>query len=469
MPARAIWWPIALASIVVVEGCATAPPAALDRTLMERSGVPPAIAVIPARHAPEADFSSYARGYSEGAAKGAGSGMLTGIALVLQVLAAAGPAAIVVAPVAGAVLAGTAAAGLVAGAAAGAASATPEEQAAAIERLAGSLAAELRLSEGTARVVADSTIRFAGYRSEVVEGMGPTAASDQPDYRALHARGFGGAIEVRASAVGFVAARGADPDLALFLAVEARLVDTSSGRPERLRGLVYQSPAHKVGVWARDDAALAKLELRRAQAALGSHIVDDFLLETESAVGFDVARLPYACGIMPVQPAPNWTSALFGPSVPRIGTANSTTPTLEWETLPSRLSTTTPAPWDNARDRLYDLRIWNEMDGGPGELVYERFGLLQPRHQLEQPLASGAMHFWSVRMRYTVDGHARASRWSASNEPLQKAMPAILDRMFYSRIEGDHAVRQRCFESDLHPCGCLDFIPVPNFYAFRTP
>lgn len=385
MAARTLRLLIALASIAMVGGCATAP-VTRDRTLMERPGVPPAVAVVPARYAPDADFSSYARGYSEGAAKGAGSGMLTGIALVLQVLAAAGPAVIVVAPVAGAVLAGTAAVGLVAGAAVGAASATPEEQAAAIERLAGSLAAELRLSEGIASVVMDSTIRFAGYRSEIVEGLGPTAASDQPDYRVLRARGFGGAIELRVS-----------------------------------------------------------------------------------AVGFDVAHLPYACGIMPVQPAPNWTLALFGPPVPRIGTASSTTPMLVWETLPTRLGTTTPASWDNARDRLYDLRIWNEMDGGPGELVYERYGLAQPRHQVEIPLASGAIHFWSVRMRYALDGHPRASRWSASNEPLQKAMPAILDRMFYSRIEGDQAVRQRCYGSDLHPCGCLDCIPVANFYTFRTP
>jgi hypothetical protein len=41
--------------------------------------------------------------------------------------------------------------------------------------------------------------------------------------------------------------------------------------------------------------------------------------------------------------------------------------------------------------------------------------------------------------------------------------------MYHSRVEADRAVRRSCDAAELQPCGCLDFIPAPNHYRFRTP
>ena len=460
---------LAAACGAALVGCAAVPVADTHRNLLERPGVAPAVAVVPARHAPQAVLDTYARGAAEGASKGAAKGTLTGVGLLLQLIAAAGPAAIVVAPIAGAALAGAAVAGLAAGAAAGAAQATPEAQAEAIERVANSIAAELGLPDAIAAVVAREAPGLAGYRVEVVAGAGPAAADEEPGYRELGPRGFGGVIEVAVPALGFTAAAGEDPDLALFVAASARLVDPATGRADRLRGMVYLSPPHKMAAWTGDDAALAQRELRRAVAILGARIVDDLLLQAAPAAGLDVPRLPASCGNAPLQPAARWTSAFFGPARPIVADVPSTLPLLAWEALPTTPSPWPAEPWERTRDHRYDLRIFADRGGEPDPPVYERSGLTQPRHQVEVPLAPGTQYAWSVRMRWSFDGHPRASRWSASNTPALQATPAILGRMFHSWIEAGRAVRQGCEPAELEPCGCLDFIPAPNLYRFRTP
>ena len=460
---------LAAACGVALVGCAAVPVADTPRSLLERPGVAPTVAVVPARYAPQAILDTYARGAAEGASKGAAKGTLAGVGLLLQLIAAAGPAAIVVAPIAGAALAGAAVAGLAAGAATGAAQATPEAQAEAIERVANAIAGELALPDAIAAVVARETPGLAGYRTDVVAGLGPVVAGEEPDYRALGSRGFGGVVEVAVPALGFTAAAGEDPDLTLFVAVSARLVDPATGSADRLRGMVYLSSPHRMAAWTGDDAALAKRELRRAVAALGARIVDDLLLQAVPAAGLDVPRLPASCGNTPLQPQAAWTAALFGPARPIAAEVPSTTPLLAWEALPTPTARWPAEPWERTRDHRYDLRIWADRGGAPDLLVYERSGLAQPRHQVEVPLAPGAQYFWSVRMRWSFDGHPRASRWSASNSPALQATPAILGRMFHSRVETGRAVRQSCEPVELEPCGCLDFIPTPNHYRFRTP
>jgi hypothetical protein len=128
-----------------------------------------------------------------------------------------------------------------------------------------------------------------------------------------------------------------------------------------------------------------------------------------------------------------------------------------------------PAPWSRAADVRYDLRVWNEIDGAPGEVAYERLGLAMPEHRVEVPLAPQSTYYWSVRMRYTVDGQPRATRWSAANTP-RLILPASLTQLvYYSRTEGNDVVPRACGEADLDSCGCLDFIPPRSHYSFRTP
>ncbi len=259
---------------------------------------------------------------------------------------------------------------------------------------------------------------------------------------------------------------------ALFLVAEARLVDTATGKPARLRGLLYQSAPHRPEAWVRDDAKLAKLELAKAQRTIAERIVDDLLLETDATFGPGSAS-PRTCGLDPIRPAVewSWTGNLrtLDSQPSRVSVDSTQLRCLRGSRGPQPAMPGLPAPWARATDVRYDLRIWNEIDGAPGEIVYERLDLASPEHRVEWPLAPQSTYYWSVRMRYTVDGRPRATRWSAANTP-RLVLPASLTKLvYYSRIEGNDAVQRACGEADLDSCGCLDFIPPRSHYSFRTP
>jgi len=118
-----------------------------------------------------------------------------------------------------------------------------------------------------------------------------------------------------------------------------------------------------------------------------------------------------------------------------------------------------------AAELRYDLRIWSAEDRIPGDLVYERVGLAGTAHAVENPLAPRASYFWSVRLRCTLDGEPRATRWSAASRPAFRFVVPMGDALFHAPAQGATA----CAPAALTPCACLDFIPAPNYLWFRTP
>ncbi|HQR10705.1 MAG TPA: hypothetical protein PLW68_05195 [Casimicrobiaceae bacterium] len=453
-------------------GCAASPPT-IETNPLERPGVPQAVAVVAAHYPPESKFATFARGYPEGAAKGAALGTLGGTAIGLQLA----PLAILAGPLGIAaaltgILVGGAVAGLAIGATAGAIAVVPEEHAAAIERLASTIVAELRLSERTADAVAADVRKFTAYRVETIAGEAPASKDDIPDFRSLHERGIGAVIDVRITKVGFAGTGGEDPPLSLFMAAQARLVDTATGSPTALRGLVHMSPQHNLSVWARDGAQRSRSEIERAYRALAERIVDDLVLQADAWLGADAPPPPSTCGMVPLQPALDWDNKfnVFTPTRPAMASVQSLTPTLAWDGTPTRIADRSP-PWAQAKSESiqYDLRIWNAFEDAPDAIVYERFGLERPEHQVESALDPNSTYFWSVRLRYEIDHHPRATRWSATNVPAFATGMALNDELYRSRREEGAVKPVNCTYRDLTPCGCLDFIPAPNYYRFRTP
>ena len=62
----------------------------------------------------------------------------------------------------------------------------------------------------------------------------------------------------------------------------------------------------------------------------------------------------------------------------------------------------------------YDLRIWEskELNSVVGEVVYEREGLTENVHTLEEALEPDTVYTWSVRARFVEDGKVRVTEWS---------------------------------------------------------
>jgi hypothetical protein len=451
-----------LICVAVLAGCASIP-TTVEHSPLDQAGVPQAIAIIAAPTAPEPEVAAFARGQAGGAVKGAAAGGLAGAWLGLEVahvaamiaLMASGPFAVV--PISG-IIVGGAAAGLALGAAAGTSAAIPDEQAKVVESTVRSLVAELRLPELTAHAVAEAAAKYTGYRAEVVaDGSG------------LRERGFGGAIVVEVTRIGFRSQGGTDPPMIQFLMARARLVDAATGKAVALRGLVYVSPPRPASVWFRDGGTLARQGFEAAYRTLAERIVDSLLLHTEVFVG-DAALAP-TCGVVPIAPKLEWDTVMLTNRGPALATVQSLTPRLAWEGRPAELDLLGSPGRTSVRgeDIRYELRIWNSVGDVPGVIVYAREGLARPEHQVEVALEPASTYYWSVRLRYVIDGRAHATRWSAASVPVFVFPMQVGDDLHYSRMEGETAVPVPCRPAYLTPCGCLDFIPPANLYRFRTP
>jgi hypothetical protein len=456
-----------LAILPVLVGCATSSQLAEQHPL-DRRGTPQAVAVIASPVAPETRMRAFAVGESEGASKGAAGGAAVGASFVLLLV---NPLAIVYFPaIVGAIAAAGMAAGAATGAAVGAELAVPAERAAAIERLATDAMGQLRLSERTAAAVASGATKFAELDATIIDGA---VQADVGTDRGLRARGFGVAIEFKLKEIGFEAAR-ADTVMSLYLTAEANLVDTTTGKPVARRGLVYVSPRHAHEFWTRDGGALTKAETERACNTLAERMVEDLLLgATAGPARPGTYTRRDVCGLAPSSPALAWGSR--GPAESEV---ESVMPLLAWESEPAPAWSsdyhawdptehpTDETPWSRAKpgDITYDLRIWSVVDGAPDALVYERLKLPQPQHRVEIALAPGSTYFWSVRMRYVVDGRMQATRWSAAADLEYPLSPHLKKALSYARVDDGTVKPLACTA-----CQCLDFTPAPNYFRFRTP
>jgi len=385
------------------------------------------------------------REYGKAGAQGLGMAALYGWSAggLLPFALAAGPAGYAALPF---IMAGAAVAGFVGGYAQGAAAVGPSPQAAALGSAMTRAATGIDLPGRMAATIVDDVARWTPYRAQAfVRGT-----ADAPS------AGFDTVLQFEVTQFGY-AGRNAGGDIALYMLAEARLLAADSGQPIALRGLAYVSPWHAADLWTKSDGALTRTELQRAERVLAERMVEHLLLDTP----WQSPPAARACGVLPVA-APGADVVLIpGPQVPV--KVDSATPSLAWS---APLATVAAVPADDVR---YDLRIFEEFDWGPGDLVYERTDIAGNEHRVEAALKPATMYFWAVRARFAVDGHPRATRWSATVEPASlDPLPAQV--VYASQPAGAGATRVACASPhDLTPCACLDFIPAANWFRFRTP
>jgi len=466
--ARTAW----LVWMGILAGCASVQPG-MDRGPLDDSDAPSAIAVLVQATPPEASFATpaYSESIAGGALVGAAGGALAGYTLAPLALLG-GPAALAAfAATAAAIMVGSTVAGTAVGAAAGAAVVVPPEEVAAVKRALDQAIADLRLPELTASALAADVGRWTPYRADVLDDRSGGSPKDAAYYRSLRARGFGAAVDLRLVNVGFAGRGGSDPGIALILTAEAQLVDTTTGSPASLRGLVYLSAARDESAWVRKDGALAKAEAERACRMLAERIVESVILRADIDINYNAPPPPYTCGLVPTRPKPEGGSTIFVRAYPETLLADSRNPLLAWDRLPTPITVKDERRFAaiEAEDARYDLRIWKSVDEAPAEIVYERDGLESHEHRVDTPLEAGTTYFWSVRMRFREHGQPRASRWSASIVPPFRPPLPLDSALYYSRLENGVLSRVPCGQRDLTPCGCLDFIPRQNLYRFRTP
>jgi hypothetical protein len=100
------------------------------------------------------------------------------------------------------------------------------------------------------------------------------------------------------------------------------------------------------------------------------------------------------------------------------------------------------SPLDHINEVAYEIKIWQEERGRPGELVYWKQNLLKPVHKVETQLKASTQYVWTVRAQFLLDGQRRLTEWGLS------LLPWVLPRPNPRTIPHERN---------------------PNYYRFQTP
>jgi hypothetical protein len=134
--------------------------------------------------------------------------------------------------------------------------------------------------------------------------------------------------------------------------------------------------------------------------------------------GCETPRAPETSvlGLRPEQPPLRYDPSRRDYAWPQLDT---TQPMLRWGGFSGHEepAANTNQPLAQIRSIAYDLRIWQAEGRFPGELRYSRDALPQPFHQVQTPLPAGASYFWTVRVRFDLNGETRVSEWSRVGTP----------------------------------------------------
>ncbi len=393
------------------------------------------VAVIPTSYAPKNNFLTFAKSRGTGTAKGAAEGALYGM---LEGAQTAGHLYDIVlwpfATVAGAVVYG------IAGGIEGTFKAVPEDEVQKIEAMIAKAIANLNVQEKLAEHVMSSGWLLTGYQFSLIKGIGPATYDEKPEYRFLSKEGIDLALEVSVKSLGFSGGEKTDPSISFFMNIAVKAF-----RPSDVAELYSFESSHtsrprKASEWGRKNAALLQREFETAYASLANQIVENIFL----LYNFHVESIWSAhqhCMLKPYYPPPSGIG-VFTKGKLKFSEINSLRPAFRWEEFPREKDKKHDSTdiLGKVTEITYDLRIWEGRDGYPEKLVYDRLGLLAPEHTVEITLKPSTEYFWTVRARFILDGDNRITKWSYSRIP---------------RMPQD-------------PCS-LDYIPLNNYYRFRTP
>lgn len=441
----------ALALIASVQaGCATISPASYKPPLAEDVRASARTVAVVSTVAATDDTSPrldvpIGRGKeaAKGAAAGAGAGFFAGV----SVSAAGGPLGPVLAPI---VIPAFVIGGMAGGSAARWSAAVPAKDAAA---------ANAALSRSRSDLSAEVARRIA--LGLPMAGKVPALPEDAaPDLR----------IEVSVDRWGLAGGAGSDPLTGFFLRTSYRVVKVADDTTVTAGDFIEGGPQRTVSDWTRDDAALLSSAVDATLSRVAEAIIDSTFLVHNFRVSTRALTRGEVCGLKPIAPR---SLHRLGPYESGPGHVKSLTPRLVWESFPrpQDVENDTANILARVSNIRYDLRIWANEHGGPGEVVYQRTALtLTPQdgavdYQMEMPLAADSSYLWSVRARFTLDGKERVTRWAYDMEIDIDAIPlGFIGKHSWDGPEDPYR------QSLAYAASCAsDSIPPLHYFRFTTP
>ena len=330
----------------------------------------------------------------------------------------------------------------------------------------------LRISSSLAQSITTATEQATGILLAILDND----AYATPDHKDLHRQGIDSVLAVTVTEVGF----SGKATISFHMVADIQIMRTANGEQSYKRQFVYQSDEYEARLWARNQANLLGEELHRAYDSLAESVVEQLFLLTGLTIGSrggtgaesglkGILGGRDACGLAWISPTREYRPDIRDTNHQNWNrfplTANNQ-PTLIWEAFPREVDKPDAiasflAGVGNVR---YDLRVWAVVTEGPPKLIYERRGLPNTSHTLEDALPQNGRYFWSIRARFDHSGQVNGTKWGCFRSPSYEAHGSVKAEASPVTVVG--ALIAGSTPRDI--C-TLDFIPSSNYYRFRTP
>jgi hypothetical protein len=385
-----------------------------ERLTQPNRGSPGRVAVVAARFDPDYQFEALTTGKGNGAGKGALTGALSCAEFLKGSSGVVGALLFVACLPVGATV----------GAIAGASHAAPVQQIDEASTAAQRGIAALNLQNQAA----DAALRYGQEVGlEIVspqQAMGPTKPEDLPTYTEM--QGIADLV-VEISVLEAKASTAGERELQVSLGMQARVrvLDPLDGKVIDTLLIKYTSYANPMDEWLAIDGQAIRTAFDRGSASIAEQAIDEIFLIYHPK---DVVQQP------PAEPGQSQTElvppyalrAIEPPIRNKIYSLSRMTyghieryplselqPSFRWEPWPRGYDIVPGNGPDQAHQVCYDLRIL-----GDGGIVYERRGIIQAEHRLEEPLGPCHAYRWTVRARFTLNDAPRATEWTGAYDTM---------------------------------------------------
>jgi hypothetical protein len=364
------------------------------------------VAIVAARYQPEYQFDAIVAGKGEGAARGA----LGGVGACAQAGSSGGWVGglffIVCAPI-----------GATVGAISGAVAAAPAEQVETAKGSAQRGIEALKLQEITLAAVQRYAKDEGLDLARLPEAMGPAKPGDALSY--AEAKDLADTV-IEIIVVNAKAETSGSKDLRIGLGMVARVRVLSVRDGKELDTFTIRGGGglRTLDEWLADDGREIGAAFERSAASIAEQALDEVLLiyhptaMVQQPASRETERVPpYA--LRAIEPplrtkiSLNVRRMTYG-HLERYQLAG-LQPEFRWEAWPRGFDVVP----GQVRDIRYDLRIL-----GAGGVAYERRGLTEPAHRLEQPLAPCGTFRWTVRARFPLNDAPRATEWMGAYDTM---------------------------------------------------
>ncbi len=268
----------------------------------------------------------------------------------------------------------------------------------------------------------------------VIDDPRPSILEGSPDYRHLSGKGIDTLLEVRLLQLDLRKVTGYEVRYKPGISARARVIRVSDNAilSDQTYGLSGEEV--EIDIWGSDNGRRFQIWFEYAYATLASYMLDEMILGY-SPKSDNTFRTTVDSGasLSNEEDLHGFTGFGLRPDNPELRKVESCSVSRPLYGLAACNSRESSAPLhqsaESADDKVpegiqdvnYEIQLFTaqhtnrgivpELLGGP---IYNRNGLVEPRHRIEQSLNSCTKYFWTVRAHFRIDRQPKLTEWANS-------------------------------------------------------